>query len=413
MPLDKSAVRDAYRNTAKDRRMAFYGSQISPTRIQAEEGYILYTGVPIARTGSMEYGREEVGLDGEGTVNVYRDAADVFEPAAIASFEGKIVTDEHPPVMLDEQNVMRYIKGTVHNVRRGTGDEADMLIADLMIYDPELNWEIREGKREVSAGYYLEYEEGPDGKLYQKRIRGNHVAIVPKGRAGARVAIKDQKHKTKTGGTKMAEKKSLWDRLFATAKDADPEDVAELAKVVAAHEAAQEAAAAEPPVASEEKPTAEKDSVAELLAAVKMLLEKMEEKHEAKKGTLEELADEGGEYDPEDDENGVTVVTDEDMEEEEEEEPGMVVDSAKVIARDMLPILNAIPDADTRRKAKDALYKSLVKSQGVAKGGAAARANKAAADAAREQIAVEAQFDVDAITARYNRCNAHYKGEAK
>ena len=413
MPLDKSAVRDAYRNTAKDRRMAFYGSQISPTRIQAEEGYILYTGVPIARTGSMEYGREEVGLDGEGTVNVYRDAADVFEPAAIASFEGKIVTDEHPPVMLDEQNVMRYIKGTVHNVRRGTGDEADMLIADLMIYDPELNWEIREGKREVSAGYYLEYEEGPDGKLYQKRIRGNHVAIVPKGRAGARVAIKDQTHETKTGGTKMAEKKSLLGRFFATAKDADPEEVAEVARVLAAHETAQEETPAAPPVASEEKPTAEKDSVAELLAAVKMLLEKMEEKHEAKEGTLEELADEGGEYDPEDDENGVTVVTDEDMEEEEEEEPGMAVDSAKVIARDMLPILNAIPDADARRKAKDALYKSLVKSQGVAKGGAAARANKAAADAAREQIAVEAQFDVDAITARYNRCNAHYKGEAK
>ena len=413
MPLDKSAVRDAYRNTAKDRRMAFYGSQISPTRIQAEEGYILYTGVPIARTGSMEYDREEVGLDGEGTVNVYRDAADVFEPAAIASFEGKIVTDEHPPVMLDEQNVMRYIKGTVHNVRRGTGDEADMLIADLMIYDPELNWEIREGKREVSAGYYLEYEEGPDGKLYQKRIRGNHVAIVPKGRAGARVAIKDQTHETKTGGTKMAEKKSLLGRFFATAKDADPEEVAEVARVLAAHETAQEETPAAPPAAAEEKPAAEKDSVAELLAAVKMLLEKMEEKHAAKEGTLEELADEGGEYDPEDDENGVTVVTDEDMEEEEEEEPGMAVDSAKVIARDMLPILNAIPDANARRKAKDALYKSLVKSQGVAKGGAAARANKATADAARANHLDNAMAEEDAIIAKYNRCSAQYKGSDK
>lgn len=412
MPLDKSAVRDAYRNTAKDRRMAFYGSQISPTRIQAEEGYILYTGVPIARTGSMEYGREEVGLDGEGTVNVYRDAADVFEPAAIASFEGKIVTDEHPPVMLDEQNVMRYIKGTVHNVRRGTGDEADMLIADLMIYDPELNWEIREGKREVSAGYYLEYEEGPDGKLYQKRIRGNHVAIVPKGRAGARVAIKDQTHETKTGGTKMAEKKSLLGRFFATAKDADPEEVAEVARVLAAHETAQEETPAAPPAASEEKPAAEKDSVAELLAAVKMLLEKMGEKHEAKEGTLEELADEGGEYDPEDDENGVTVVTDEDME-EEEEEPGMAADSVKVIARDMLPILNAIPDANARRKAKDALYKSLVKSQGVAKGGAAARANKATADAARAAQQRSDMSDDEAIIAGYRKCNAQYKGSDK
>lgn len=424
MALDRQAVRDAYRNTAKDRRMAFYGSQISPTRIQAEEGYILYTGVPIARTGSMVYGREEVGLDGEGTVNVYRDAADVFEPAAIASFEGKIVTDEHPPVMLDEQNVMRYIKGTVHNVRRGTGDEADMLIADLMIYDPELNWEIREGKREVSAGYYLEYEEGPDGKLYQRKIRGNHVAIVPKGRAGGRVAIKDsQKPETRkyTGGKNMAEKKTIWDRLFGSvAKDADPEDIAELAKMAAAHEAAEKEA---PAPAPETKPEGEpehkaEDDIAELKGMIRGLLAKLEEEEAKKQGTLETLADEGepDDYDPEDDEDGVTVVTDEDEVCDEDEElvkaENPVSMDAKRIAKDMLPVLNAIPDAAARKKAKDALYKSLTKAQGKpGKGGAIADAARNMAKAAADEAAAKSVMDADAIVEMYAKRSAQYKGD--
>ena len=70
MALDRQAVQDAYRATATDRKMVFYGTQLSPHRIQAEEGYILYTGVPIARIGAQEYGRDEVGLDGDGVVNV-------------------------------------------------------------------------------------------------------------------------------------------------------------------------------------------------------------------------------------------------------------------------------------------------------------------------------------------------------
>ena len=424
MALDRQAVRDAYRNTAKDRRMAFYGSQISPTRIQAEEGYILYTGVPIARTGSMVYGREEVGLDGEGTVNVYRDAADVFEPAAIASFEGKIVTDEHPPVMLDEQNVMRYIKGTVHNVRRGTGDEADMLIADLMIYDPELNWEIREGKREVSAGYYLEYEEGPDGKLYQRKIRGNHVAIVPKGRAGGRVAIKDSQ-KTEigkfTGGKNMAEKKTIWDRLFGSmAKDADPEDIAELAKMAAAHEAAEKEAPAPAPEAKPEGEPEHKaeDDIAELKEMIRGLLAKLEEEEAKKQGTLEALADEDDPdgYDPEDDEDGVTVVTDEDEVCDEDEDrvkaENPVSMDAKRIAKDMLPVLNAIPDAKARKKAKDALYKSLTKAQGKpGKGGAAADAVRSVAKAAADEAAAKEVPTMDAIVEMYAKRNAQYKGD--
>lgn len=424
MALDRQAVQDAYRATATDRKMVFYGTQLSPHRIQAEEGYILYTGVPIARTGVQEYGRDEIGLDGDGIVSVYREEADVFDPVTIASFEGKIVTDEHPPVMLDEQNVMRYIRGTVHNVRRGTGNEADMLLADLMVYDPELNWEIREGKREVSCGYYLDYVEGPDGKIRQKNIRGNHVAIVPKGRAGSRVAIKDsQKPETRkyTGGKNMAEKKTIWDRLFRTvAKDADPEDIAELAKMAAAHEAAEKEAPAPAPEAKPEGEPEHKDEddIAELKDMIRGLIAKLEEEEAKKEGTFETLADEGDPdgYDPEDDEDGVTVVTDEDEVCDEGEElvkaENPVSMDAKRIAKDMLPVLNAIPDAAARKKAKDALYKSLTKAQGKpGKGGAAADAVRSVAKAAADEAAAKEVPTTDAIVEMYAKRNAQYKGD--
>lgn len=424
MALDRQAVQDAYRATATDRKMVFYGTQLSPHRIQAEEGYILYTGVPIARTGAQEYGRDEVGLDGDGVVDVYRDAADVFDPVTIASFEGKIVTDEHPPVMLDETNVMDYIKGTVHNVRRGNGYESGYLLADLMVYDPQLNEEIRQGKREVSCGYYLDYIEGPDGRIYQKNIRGNHVAIVPKGRAGSRVAIKDsQKPETRkyTGGKNMAEKKTIWDRLFGSvAKDADPEDIAELAKMAAAHEAAKKEA---PAPAPETKPEGEpehkaEDDIAELKGMIRGLLAKLEEEEAKKQGTLEALADEDDPdgYDPEDDEDGVTVVTDEDEVCDEDEElvkaENPVSMDAKRIAKDMLPVLNAIPDAAARKKAKDALYKSLTKAQGKpGKGGAAADAVRSVAKAAADEAAAKEVPTMDAIVEMYAKRNAQYKGD--
>ena len=424
MALDRQAVQDAYRATATDRKMVFYGTQLSPHRIQAEEGYILYTGVPIARIGAQEYGRDEVGLDGDGVVNVYRDAADVFDPVTIASFEGKIVTDEHPPVMLDETNVMDYIKGTVHNVRRGTGYENGYLLADLMVYDPQLNEEIRQGKREVSCGYYLDYVEGPDGRIYQKNIRGNHVAIVPKGRAGSRVAIKDsQKPETRkyTGGKNMAEKKTIWDRLFGSvAKDADPEDIAELAKMAAAHEAAEKEAPAPAPEAKPEGDPEHKaeDDIAELKGMIRGLLAKLHEEEAKKQGTLEALADEGepDEYDPEDDEDGVTVVTDEDEVCDEDEElvkaENPVSMDAKRIAKDMLPVLNAIPDAAARKKAKDALYKSLTKAQGKpGKGGAAADAVRSVAKAAADEAAAKEVPTMDAIVEMYAKRNAQYKGD--
>ncbi|MGO4147936.1 DUF2213 domain-containing protein, partial [Paenarthrobacter sp. YAF11_1] len=142
--------------------------------------------------GWYEYLGEEIGADGmQGkVVKVYRSPEEVFSPAAMASFEGKVLTDEHPPEAVVPDNATRYTRGVVQNVRQGSGGDSDLLLADLVIYDQTLISEVQDGKREVSCGYDCVYEpfssDGPDidQQTYQQRqICGNHVAVVKQGRA--------------------------------------------------------------------------------------------------------------------------------------------------------------------------------------------------------------------------------------
>ena len=57
-------------------------------------------------------------LDGdpERMIKVNRYETDVFEPAALASFEGKPVTDGHPPEEVEPANFASYAKGHIRCV---------------------------------------------------------------------------------------------------------------------------------------------------------------------------------------------------------------------------------------------------------------------------------------------------------
>lgn len=173
--------------------ISYYGSKISNNITELSDGCLLCSNVPIARTGTYKYLREELGLDGSGIVDVYRTEDQVFSDAAIASFEGKAFTDTHPSVDVDVNNWSIYAKGDIRNVRRGKGDFSNCLVADIIVRDPVVIDEIKSGvKREISSGYECEYVE-ENGKIYQRNIRGNHVALVQAGRAGSQVKIYDEK----------------------------------------------------------------------------------------------------------------------------------------------------------------------------------------------------------------------------
>lgn len=178
--------------------MRFYSEErLGPNRSLTPEGFLIARDVPIARTGSLLYAPGEVPIDPgkDGVISIGRDEADVFSPTAIASFEGKPVTNDHPPlgIKVDPTNWRQLAIGDVHNVRRGDGAFLDnqFLYADLIIKDAEAIRDILEGKKEVSAGYDAEYEQLEPGVGRQHDILGNHVALVDRGRCGIRCSIGD------------------------------------------------------------------------------------------------------------------------------------------------------------------------------------------------------------------------------
>ena len=211
---------------------AYFGSRISDHMIRTPEGYLVCKDVPIARTGIQNYrGMEFGGTDPNKIYNIERPEAEVFSKAALASFEGKPVVDEHPTEDVKPGNVLQYLKGTCRNVHRGEGALSDCIVADLIIYDDDLIRKIEDGKRDVSCGYDCLWDPKDRDTYVQREIRGNHVAVVNRGRAGHRVSIRDSKGGMKRMSTK---KNSLWGRVLAAfAKDEDttPEDLEAASKL--------------------------------------------------------------------------------------------------------------------------------------------------------------------------------------
>ncbi len=185
--------------------MRYYVSeQISPRIAETPEGFLVCLEAPIARTGKMVYNPQTDGdmmpwlksvtPDENGMVTVIREEDQVFRPETMASFEGKPVTVDHPPDLVDPGNWMDYARGNVQGVRRGDRDQADLMLADLLITDRDAIETVKSReKREISCGYDADYEIVGPGILRQTNIIGNHVAIVDRGRAGARCTIMDSK----------------------------------------------------------------------------------------------------------------------------------------------------------------------------------------------------------------------------
>lgn len=190
------------------------------------EGYLLCRDASLARTGVMRYLPEEVdpaiveGFDGNDVL-IYRDADEVFAPEALAGFEGKPLTLGHPDEDVSPKNWAELSCGSVVNVRQGRGAAGDLVLADILIMDAEAIKAVRSGLRELSCGYDADFEVIRPGVGRQIHIRGNHVALVDHGRAGARCKIKDGESDMKKNG------KPGWaDRLRRLLKDAEAEESA-------------------------------------------------------------------------------------------------------------------------------------------------------------------------------------------
>jgi len=163
-----------------------YGTMPNPTK--TAQGY-LKAPCFATRAGIFLYRNEDGSVRRE-----LRPPEEVFDSESMKTLAGVPVTDDHPPCMLDCNNTANFAKGF-------TGDLVskvdDFIEIPLTITSADLIAAVEtKEKIETSCGYMAELEEMPgiwNGQKYdaiQRKIRYNHLAIVPKGRAGSDVKIR-------------------------------------------------------------------------------------------------------------------------------------------------------------------------------------------------------------------------------
>ena len=404
--------------------VVYYGSHLSEHLVKTPEGYLICYDVPINRTGTQVYTAGELGLSGdpERPVTVYRLEEDVFAPAAMASFEGKDVTRGHPAEMLNAENQAGYSKGHLENVRR----DGENTLADLIIKDPSLISDVENGVlREVSCGYNCQFEPYRDG-YKQTHIIGNHVAVVPRGRAGRDVAIKDAAEQAEKGRNCMNKLvHGILTAFGAAAKDAKPEEMGELIETTAsALDAVPTALDAEPvktPDAepAKEEPAAEPAKDEETIEAPKgddigskldRILEMLEAKARGGRGEhplhdesdldemIEKLSGKG------EGESALTIPVENDC------ATGPARDAAVELLKKVRPAVAAIEDKQTRAKVTDALL-SAIQGKDVMQDIAKAALDSARANAEQTKKTTYEQMCSDSA-ANYAARNPHNKKEA-
>lgn len=163
------------------------GEQHSLHLVRDNAGNLIALSAPICRSGVQTYSAQELGVGGNELVNVYRPKDEVLSPAHLASIEGKSVTLNHPSEFLTPSNTSYYRVGHVQNIRRGPDTDGEVtVIGDVHVTDQRAIDQVAQGVRDLSLGYTYELDEGPESGTYtQRRLRANHIAIVPKGRAGS------------------------------------------------------------------------------------------------------------------------------------------------------------------------------------------------------------------------------------
>jgi uncharacterized protein len=164
------------------------------------DGYLVAT-VRCARTGCQQYDAAELGLtDRQGVVTVYRPESAVFDKDSMATYAGKPVTVNHPPVMVTADNWKEYAAG---EVGAEIARDGEFVVVPMKLMDRAAIDAVQAGTREISMGYTtpLELVDGvaPDGTPYQAvqtgPIRINHLAIVPQARGGSQLRIGDGANK--------------------------------------------------------------------------------------------------------------------------------------------------------------------------------------------------------------------------
>lgn len=166
-------------------------------RREDDNGYIHIDKSPILRTGILEYLGSELLPDGEKAVDGVEIDPDKIYKVYISdkelkkgadSFKLLPITDDHKWLGIEGDDAKDYQQGTI-------GDnvfvEDGKLYADLMFTGNGIIEDLKDGKEELSSSYTnkLRKSDNTDYDFIAEDIKGNHLALVDKGRCGSDVRV--------------------------------------------------------------------------------------------------------------------------------------------------------------------------------------------------------------------------------
>lgn len=155
---------------------------------------------PLSKVGVFPYLGRQISeeLEPDKIYQVLRPEEELNTEETLNSFKLVPIVDDHT-MLGTKPGMMPAEEKGVHGV---IGDDVyfkdGIIYGDLKIFSESLKEEIENGKKELSMGYFCDYElkngeyEGVPYQAVQRNLRINHVALVDEGRMGADVRVMDR-----------------------------------------------------------------------------------------------------------------------------------------------------------------------------------------------------------------------------
>jgi hypothetical protein len=181
---------------------AFDLFSLSTQRVIDADGVLTVPGVIAKAANVQEYRASELGLDGDPNriVKLYRPREEVAKSAA--SFAKKPITNNHPPdKWITPKNWDRFAVGDSDASVDMQGDD---MVTTLIFRKQAAIDALASGKAGLSNGYKFRLDDSktttPEGLAvdgWMTDIRGNHIALVDRGRGGPGCVVADEQDPAK------------------------------------------------------------------------------------------------------------------------------------------------------------------------------------------------------------------------
>ena len=156
---------------------------------------------PLSKVGVFPYLGRQISedLEPDTIYQVLRPEEELNSQETLDSFKLIPIVDDH--TMLGTKPGMQPAeeKGVHGVIGEDVYYKDGIIYGDLKIFSESLKEEIENGKKELSMGYFCDYEiqdgefNGEPYQAIQRNLRINHVALVDEGRMGADVRVMDKK----------------------------------------------------------------------------------------------------------------------------------------------------------------------------------------------------------------------------